>query len=456
MRENFRLKLRHMVVGAQESVPLLDGSCVTGINLDNAATTPPFYAVMKEINAFLPWYSSVHRGAGYKSVLSSDIYEDGRKAVRRFVGGDAREHIVIYTKNTTEAINIAANALWQNCPDGLILSTEMEHLANDLPWRSRFQMEYAKVDADGRLDLNDVEAKLKKCQGKIRLVTVSGASNVTGYVNPIGKIARLAHRYGAEILVDGAQLVPHQQVDMQEAELDYLVFSAHKMYAPFGSGALVGRKRIFENSQPNTKGGGAVKLVTHEFVDWDLPPYREEAGTPNVVGVLAMTAAMHTLSRVGMKAVHQEEQKLIDYIICGLRTIPGICLYGCPAKPGDKVSIIAFQLESVDHRMVAKILSYEAGIAVRSGLFCAHPYVQRVLGLTKEQIATYREQALPFPGLVRISLGLYNTYQEADKLLYYVRQIAQYSAYYKEKYGHFDEKKHLLNPLLHPLQRELP
>ena len=454
MKKNVEQKFRRLVVGVDECIPLFDGSKVVGINFDNAATTPPFKSVLSELNDFAPWYSSIHRGTGYKSILSSDLFENGRAVIKKFVGADC-DDIVIYTKNTTEAINIVANALRYQAEGKIVLSTDMEHLANDLPWRSSFAMDYVKINNEGKLDLNDLEYKLKGYQGNVRLVAVTGASNVTGYINSIQKISRLAHRYGAELLIDGAQLVPHREIHMKEEGIDYLVFSAHKMYAPFGSGALIGKPEIFTHCQPNTKGGGAVKLVTHDFVDWDTPPYKEEAGTPNVMGVAALLAAIHCLQKLDMEEVHQYEQDLITYIIKGLRKVKGIGLYGCPRECKDKVSIIAFTLPEIEHRLIAKILSYEGGIAVRSGLFCAHPYVQKLMGLTTEDIEWYRQNPqVSFPGLVRVSLGIYNTYQEADKLIQHVCQIAENIHYYKKKYKKIDEKKE--NKLLHPLCRQLP
>lgn len=462
INETLAKKFRRSVVGAEAEAPLLDGDYVTAVNFDNAATTPPFCSVMRELNKFAPWYSSVHRGTGYKSMLSSDVYEDGRAYIKSFVGADQKEDCLIYTKNTTEAINILANAFQQTHPDAVVMSTRMEHLANDLPWRDKFRMDYVCVDQEGRLDLNDLERKLKHHQGKVKLVAVTGASNVTGYVNPVHAIAELVHRYGAEIMVDGAQLVPHRAVDMKShnsnQHLDYLVFSAHKMYAPFGLGVLIGPERSFHCFQPHLKGGGAVKLVTPEFVDWDDPPYREEAGTPNVMGVAAMLKAVRQLKRLDMRLIHAHEQEMIDYIIEGIKRAPGISLFGCSKKASEKVSLISFTLPEMPHRTIARILSYEYGIAVRSGLFCAHPYVQHLLGLTKEDIHYYQAHPeLPFPGLVRVSLGLYNQYAEADRLIEGVCEIARHRESYIKKYQQIDHMPLYKNsPLLNPVKRQLP
>lgn len=430
---------RDLVVGVNTKVPLIDGQCVTGINFDNGATTPPLYSVMDEIKNFVPWYSSIHRGAGYKSLLSSDVYEKGRETIKAFVNADKTRDVVIYTKNTTEAINLLSYTIAQHADKQIILSTDMEHLANDLPWRDKFQIDYACIDPSGMLSINDVEMKLCQYKGKVKLVTVTGASNVTGYKNSIYKIARLAHQHGAKILVDGAQLAPHCPIDMKPYDspehIDYLVFSAHKMYAPFGVGVLIGPKETFVGQEPFCKGGGAVQLVSHQFIDWDIPPTKEEAGTPNVIGVVALLAAIRTLQSIGMNVIDNYEQELIHYTISGLTSIDGLTLYCSAPKNENRLGIISFDLSGIHHELVAKILAYESGISVRSGLFCAHPYIEKLLGLTADKLEHYQQNPnAPFPGLVRISLGMYNNCQEIDILIDSLSRISKNKNAYKEKY----------------------
>lgn len=432
---------RNMIVGVNTQVPLLNGGYATAINLDNAATTPPFHSVMEAIIKFVPWYSSVHRGTGYKSILSSDLFEEGRDIIRRFVNADKNKDVVIYTKNTTEAINLLAYVLAQDKTEGaVVLSTEMEHLANDLPWRDKFNIDYVCTDRHGKLALEDLELKLRKYAGKVKLVTVSGASNVTGYKNPIHEIASLTHSYGAEILVDGAQLVPHCPVDMKgydsSSHIDYLAFSAHKMYAPFGSGVLIGPKQAFENIEPVYKGGGAVELVSHHFIAWESPPYNNEAGTPNVIGIVALLEAIKTLERIGMNVIHDNEKKLINYTTAALMSIPDVIVHGPKEKEEDKIGIAAFELPGIDHRFLASVLSWEAAIAVRSGLFCAHPYVAKLLKLTDQKLCYYQKNPdIAFPGLVRISVGLYNNYSEIDVLVDCLNWIARNKNACKQKYS---------------------
>ncbi|MDF2544059.1 MAG: selenocysteine lyase [Herbinix sp.] len=432
--------LRKLIIGVEQKIPLSDGKYVTAINFDNAATTPVLYPVLREINHFAPWYSSVHRGGGYKSKVSSDIYEQGRAVVQSFVNSDKERDVVIFTKNTTEAINILSYVLsQQKTQQKVILSTFMEHAANDLPWRNKFKVDYVEVDRFGRLSIEDLEDKLIRYRGSVKLVSVTGASNVTGYLNPIYKIAALAHKYGAKILVDGAQMVPHTSVDMKSFDslehIDYLAFSAHKMYAPFGAGVLIGPKKDFMEGNPFVQGGGAIDLVTHKRVEWDEPAGKDEAGTPNAMGVVALTTAIKTLQSVGMDYIYQIEKSLYDYAISHMKNIPGIKFYSDPYRD-DTISVIPFNLEGVYHHLLPTILSDEAGIAVRNGFFCTHPYCERLLGLSEEDINHYFEdEDEMFPGMVRISFGLYNNYKEIDKFISILRIIAENKEYYISKYS---------------------
>lgn len=432
--------LRNLIIGAEQKIPLSDGKYVTAINFDNAATTPILQSVLREINNFAPWYSSVHRGGGYKSKISSEIYEQARDVVQSFVKSDKEKDIVIFTKNTTESINILSFVLsQQKVQQKVILSTFMEHAANDLPWRSKFKVDYVDIDKFGRLSIEDLENKLIRYRGNVKLVTVTGASNVTGYLNPIHKIAAIVHKYGAKILVDGAQMVPHTTVDMKGFEtlehIDYLAFSAHKMYAPFGAGVLIGPKEDFKEGNPFLQGGGAIDLVTHRRVEWDEPAGKDEAGTPNAMGVVALTAAIKTLQSVGMDNIYKIEKALYDYTIGHMKKISDIRFYSDPFKD-DTISVIPFNLEGIHHHLLPSILSDEAGIAVRNGFFCTHPYCERLLGLSEEDMNHYFEDddAL-FPGMVRVSFGFYNNYNEIDKFISILRIIAENKEYYINKYS---------------------
>ncbi len=432
--------LRNLVVGVNTSVPLTNNTYVTAVNFDNAASTPPFFSVMQEINDFAPWYSSVHRGTGYKSILSTQVYESGRQVIKDFVKADQDKDVVIYTKNTTESINMLAYLLCENDKNQVVLSTWMEHLANDLPWRDKFTVDYVEIDTYGRLRLDDLENKLQKYSGRVKLVTVTGASNITGYLNPIHEIAKIVHKHGAKVLIDGAQLVPHIAVDMKPFDspehIDYLVFSAHKMYAPFGMGVLIGPQEFFAQREPVYKGGGDVKLVTHQSIYWEEPPAKDEAGSPNVIGVAALTAAIKTLQSIGLERIEAYENDLTGYAMDRLRYLPDIEIYTHSQVEKRKVGIIPFNIKGVYHELTAKILSGEDGIAVRHGLFCAHPYAGRLLNLTPEELDySANNPDTQFPGLVRASFGLYNNSSEVDRFIIALQKIIANKSHYIMKYS---------------------
>ena len=325
------LDFRNLVVGVNTKIPLINGTKVTAINFDNAATTPPFVSVLNEVTNFSPWYSSCHRGMGYKSQLSTSLYEYSKEVICEFVNADPDSHTVIFVKNTTEAINKLSNKLCMENKNCVILSTDMEHHSNDLPWRDKFKIDYIKIDNHDQLSLEDLERKLIEYSGKVKLVAVTGASNVTGYVNPVYEAARIAHKYGAKILVDGAQLIPHMEFNMrpynEEEYIDFLVFSSHKMYAPFGIGVLIGPKSVFEIGSPEASGGGTVKVVTHDFIRWADLPDKEEAGSPNVIGAVSLAVAIRTLKSIGMKTIEEYENKLTTYSLNMLKSMDDVVLY---------------------------------------------------------------------------------------------------------------------------------
>lgn len=431
----------NLVVGAKTKVPIANGKIVPSINFDNAATTPPFFSVLKEINHFSQWYSSIHRGAGYKSKYSSDIYDQARCLVQDFVHSDPDNDVVIFTKNATESVNLLSCVLSQHKESqNVVLSTWMEHASNDLPWKENFLVDYIDIDPAGRLSINDLETKLIKHNGSVKLVSVTGAANVTGYINPIHEIAAITHKYGAKIVVDGAQLVPHVPVDMMPANIpehiDYLVFSAHKMYAPFGSGVLIGPKTEFETSDPLLRGGSTFRLYTHSQLQWNPPPQKDEAGTPNVMGVVALSAAIRTLSSLNMSKVLHHEMNLYKYAVELMRYIPGIHFYSDPSND-DTISIIPFNMESIPHHLMSTILANEAGIAVRDGFFCAHPYCERLLGLSETAMDYYFiNKNTPLPGMVRVSFGLYNTFEEINKFIDTLKAISENKVFFMNKYSH--------------------
>jgi cysteine desulfurase/selenocysteine lyase len=425
--------LRQEIVGIDQLVPLLDGTSRPYVYLDNAASTPTFRAVQAKVNEFLPWYSSIHRGTGFKSLVASEAYDTAREIVAEFVGADPTTDVVVFGKNTTEAVNKLANR-FSFQPEDVILATLMEHHSNDLPWRGRCRLEYVEVRTDGTLDWEDYEQKLIRWKGKIRLVATTGAANVTGVLPPIYQMARLAHEHGAMILVDAAQLAPHRRIVMgtpgSPERLDFVALSAHKIYAPFGTGALIGSKAFFADGPPDTRGGGTIEIVSLNEVYWADPPDRDEAGSPNVVGAVALAASLSILKRVGMEVLAKHEATLTRYALERMGKIPGLRIFGCsdPLLAEDRLGVIAFQLKGVPHAKVAAVLGYEGGIGVRSGCFCAHPYVLRLLGVKPAEYERFKQRVLAhdrstLPGLVRASFGCYNNIEDVDRLLDWLDRI---------------------------------
>lgn len=419
---------RSRIVGVDREVPLLDGSRARYVYLDNAASTPVLRDVMETLEQFIPYYSSVHRGTGFKSRLSTVAYEQAREIVASFVGADRHTNTVIFGKNTTEAINKLSYRLGLDADD-VVITTRLEHHSNDLPWRDRgCRVVHVDATPEGRLDEEDFDRKLAAHAGNVKLVTITAASNVTGFIQPVHRLARKTHEAGALFLADSAQIAAHAPVDMKPDDdpehLDFVALSAHKMYAPFGTGALIGPKKVFLESGPEYSGGGTVHIVTPDEVHWAETPDREEAGSPNVVGAIAMAAAAKALMSAGMSNIAAHEHELIVYSLDRLREVPGIRIFGVtdPADAHEKVGVIPFNVDGMSQFLVASILGYEGGIGVRSGCFCAHPYVVHLLGLSEEEQGMWRQRFLDgdkssIPGMVRMSFGCYNDKGDVDRLV---------------------------------------
>jgi selenocysteine lyase/cysteine desulfurase len=293
-----------------------------------------------------------------------------------------------------------------------------------------------KVDETGRLIEEDLDDLLEKFKGRVKLVAISGGSNVTGYMPDIHKIARKAHQAGAQILVDCAQLAPHRQVSMKSLDdpehLDYITVSAHKMYAPFGTGALIGRRDTFESGMPELCGGGTIDVVTTRRVEWAAPPDRDEAGTPNVVGAVAMAKALQVITRVGMSEIANHEASLTSYALSKMNSAEGLTVLGNadPSESDKRLGVIPFKVKDMPNGLVAAILSTEWGIGVRSGCFCAHPYVTHLLKVSAREIERFRSEVVSgdrshMPGVVRASFGMYNTKEEVDALVEALQVIAR-------------------------------
>ena len=424
------------LVGTGQLVPCIDGVSRPAVELDQAASTQALRPVAERVEAFLPWYSSVHRGAGFRSRHATAAYEEARRAVLAFAGrpDDGRD-VAILCRNTTEAINHLAYRL-DLSPTDTVVTTVVEHHANLLPWGRVANRRYVECSADGTFSVDDVCAALDAGGRPPALLAVTGASNVTGWLPPLEAIIEAAHQRGVEVVVDAAQLAPHRPLP---ADADYLALSGHKLYAPFGSGALIGPRRRFETGDPFLAGGGAVDLVGLDEVIWTTPPDREEAGSPNVVGAVALHAAIEALGALGWESIIDHERALLSRLTDGLASIEGVRLLG-PAgtarhrsdrgdHPIDTLPVAAFTVDGMHHALVAARLSAEYGIAVRHGCFCAHPYVVRLLGLADTDVQAYRDDVLlgdhrRVPGAVRASGGLGTSGHDIDSLVSAVSDLA--------------------------------
>jgi cysteine desulfurase / selenocysteine lyase len=448
----------HSVVGGTQEVPILGGMKTRYVNLDNAASTPALVEVRDGVNRFLEFYSSVHRGVGYKSHLSTQAYEDARAVIANFFGASLVDRTVIFGKNTTEAVNKLSYRISLE-PDQVLLTTLAEHHSNFLPWRMRHSCELINVLPDGTIDIAMLAEKIHTYGQRVRLVALTGASNVTGHMPPIHEIARLVHSVGAELLVDAAQLAAHRKIDMRAfndpERIDYLTISGHKVYAPYGTGALIGPRATFEQGIPEMVGGGEVEMVLLDEILWAGPPDRDEAGSPNVVGAVALALALQTLDRLDMNLVAKHEMELTAYALDRLAQVPGLRFLGDanPDNVGCRTGVISFILENHPNFLVAAILGMEAGIAVRSGCFCAHPYLLSLLRVPYDQQRAVRDEIANgnrsnVPGAVRASLGIYNSCADIDLLVEALIRISTHQ--YQGRYILDVRTGEYLNPEFQP------
>jgi selenocysteine lyase/cysteine desulfurase len=412
------------LVGDHDLVPCVDGEARPYLNLDSAASTSALPAVAQRVAEFVPSYSSVHRGAGYRSRQATNAYEEARTSALAFAGrSEDGGDVAIFCRNTTEAINHLAYRLRLE-PHDVVVTTVIEHHANLLPWARLCDRRFVECGLDGTFTIDAVVAALDESP-RPRLLAISGASNVTGWLPPIDAIIAAAHARGVPVLVDAAQLAPHAPMP---AAADYLAWSGHKMYAPFGTGVLVGPRAAFLEGDPFLAGGGAVDLVDLDEVVWTAPPDREEAGSPNVLGAVALDAAITELLGIGWQAVAAHDAEIRDALHAGLAGIPQVRLLG-PAAGTATLPLATFVIGDVPHALVAARLSAEFGIGVRHGCFCAHPYLLRLLGLSAGEVTEYRAAVLAgdrraIPGAVRASGGLSTAVADIERLVDAVALIA--------------------------------
>ena len=409
------------------SVKVLDGEERPLIYLDHAATTHPPDVILDRLQQFLRFeYANVHRASYHLARRSTMRFEEAYRVCREFVGGNDEHHCVIFTANTTAACELVAHAV-DNRP-GKVLLTDLEHHSNDLPHRHRSEVVRVGLDEAGRLDMDQLRAKL--ASEPIKLVTITGAANVTGWMPPIHEIARLAHEAGAMICVDAAQLLAHAPIDMgapgEPESIDFLVAAGHKAYAPFGAGFVIGPREVFDAVEPIVTGGGVASSVDTESAQWLASPDRHQFGTPNVGGAIAMAEMLKILDDIGMDRVQAHEQALLHRMVNGLKDIGGIRIYG-PPEMEDRVGIVPFNIEGVSDMMTAAVLGEEFAIAVRNGRFCSHVHTTELM----------KGDQHPATGAVRASIGLYNNEDDVDRFLQAVQVVrsGKWTGEYQEQGG---------------------
>lgn len=425
------LKIRNDFPVTQLKFPVLGGKEEkTLIYMDHGASTHAPNPVIDKFDKFLrSYYANVHRGSHHLSIMATDLFDSVTNIIFDFIKGDKDQNCILFAQNTTQALDMASHMVEQM--SGITLTTLMEHHSNDLPHRRRGKVIHVNVtDSEGTLDYEDLELKMKLYH--VKLIAVTGASNVTGYFPDIHRIARLAHSYGAFILVDAAQLIAHKAIDVKPNDhpehIDFLAAAGHKSYAPMGSGFLFGPKKLFNTAPPYIPGGGTVIYVTEKDALFDHAPDRHQGGTPNIPGAIALGAAFQYLNSIGMDEVRKHEKELTQYAIDKLDSIKGVMLYG-PKSAEKKSGVLSFNIEGVDHKLVSTILNYEYAIATRNGCFCAHPYLHRLLNVGETESNQLREklarnERISIPGAVRATIGLYNTKEEIDILCEAVETIA--------------------------------
>lgn len=431
IREQFPITQKHFDVYG----------CDTPRNLiyfdHGASTHPPQPVLNKYIDFLKNYYANVHRGKHFLSLISSELFDSVYNTISDFINGERDTNSIILTSNTTTALDIAAYVMKDY--DGVTLVSLMEHHSNDLTHRSHSEVIHYGLNPDGSIDMDDLLKKL--ISNKVKLVAVTGASNVTGFLPDIHKIAKIAHEHGARILVDAAQLLAHRKIDVKpnynDGHIDFLAAAGHKAYAPFGSAFLFGPKDLFDEAEPYIPGGGTVVYVTPDDVYYSESPDRHQGGTPNIGGAIALAESLKFLRNAGMDDIREHEVELTSYALNRLREVPELKVLG-NIKPDERLGVISFNVGELDNNLVAMILNYESAIAARNGCFCAHPYLHELLGLddiTELKAKLVRGEEVDLPGAVRLSIGIFNTSEEIDSAIDALKIIS--SRLWKADYNQF-------------------
>ena len=379
------------------------------VYLDNAATSQKPQAVIdSEVELYSEYFSNVHRGVHLLSQRSTDAYEKAREKVQNFLNARSSAEI-IFTRGTTEGINLVAQTYGQQhvqAGDEILIS-EMEHHSNIVPWQMLCAQKGAilkviPINDEGEILLDEYEKLLSE---RTRLVGIVHLSNALGTVNPVQEMIAMAHQRGIPVLVDGAQAVPHIPVDVQALDCDFYVFSGHKLFGPTGIGVLYGKKELLETMPPYQGGGDMILSVSFEKTEYNVLPFRFEAGTPNIAGAIALGAAIDYVQEIGLDKIATYEDKLLAYATEAMADIPGIRLIGTARN---KASVLSFLIEGVHPHDIGTILDRE-GIAIRAGHHCAQPVMER----------------FGVPATARASFAFYNTLEEVDALVAGIRKVQE-------------------------------
>ncbi|MFJ4573591.1 aminotransferase class V-fold PLP-dependent enzyme [Streptomyces sp. NPDC088846] len=424
------------VLGKDVTVPLVTGGEVAYAALDYAASAPALQRVWDDIAAYAPYYGSVHRGAGYLSQLSTDLFENSRATVAEFLGCRADDQ-VIFTRSTTDSFNLLAAVVPAGCQ---VFVYETEHHASLLPWRDA-RVTYLNAPRTPAQAVETLERALadRDPYGPA-LVCVTGASNVTGELWPVKELAAAAHAHGARIVLDAAQLAPHHPVDIAELDVDWVAFSGHKLYAPFGSGVLAGRADWLQDAEPYLAGGGASRRVARRAdggvdVEWHSTAARHEAGSPNVIGVYSIASACKALTEAGFDQLVAREQHLVAAVRAGLADVPEVKVLSLFGDDAPRVGVISFVVEGWNSSHFAAALSAEYGIGVRDGLFCAHPLVRTLLGSDPQEVgecgAPEAEPGESSLNAIRVSFGAGTPDEHIERFVRAVGELVSEGAQWK-------------------------
>ena len=431
--------LQASFIGCKTEYPTVDGKRGPRVYLDSAASTlmmEPAYEVGRE---FLKHYASTHSDLHYAARGASHAFEWAHERVLEFVDADPATYCCFFAGNgATAGFNRMAASLSRARPErGIVLISEMEHHSNDLPHRHHNAQTIhipcmGEFERYGGLDMDKLRAIFDEHGENINYIAVTGASNVAGAITPLAEVAALAHAVGAFLIVDGAQMIAHAPLSMNDADIDVLVFSGHKIYAPGSPGAVIAKKSVLNAIKPAELGGGMVDDVyLEEFMPTATLPDREEAGTPNIVGGIMLGAVLDLLTRAGMDKVREKEIGLIDFAWNGLKDIEGVSVYGPEPSEVPRTGTIAFNIKGFDHGLTAAALNDYHNIQVRNGCFCAHPYVRELLKREMWEMdidpdAPNAEADVERKrGMARASLGLYTTQADLEALLVGVRDLVE-------------------------------